>query len=1210
MGVQFTPEQQRVIDLRDCNILVSAAAGSGKTAVLVERIITRLTKDNPPLDVDQLLVATFTDAAASEMKERIHDAIQRALSENPEDEHLQRQSTLIHQARITTIHKFCLSVIREYFHTIDLDPGFRVGEQGEMDLLKRDVLAQVLEQAYEEANPKFLSFVENMASGKDDNELENIVLQLYDFASSHPKPDVWLDECVEQYDVTNEDDFEAKPFVAETVKEFRQIFEGYKGRIEFGIHICESDGGPVAYKSALESDVDFFESLSKMNTFGKMQQAIQNNKWATLGRINKNQVFEEKAEQVKAIRDRVKKEIDRLKKQYFAEDIKELCNDMQKAREDVEVLTGLVQTFRAAFLQEKRSKNLIDFDDMGHYALQILTKDTEHGLVPSEVAQSYQQKFAEVMIDEYQDVNYLQEAIMTSVSRVHQGKPNIFMVGDVKQSIYRFRMARPQLFLEKFQTYSSDGGNRQKVDLHKNFRSRSEVLDSTNALFEQLMIPAFGGIEYDDQAALHVGADYEERSGNETEVLLLDFEGINSAERMELEVEAIAQRIQELKETFTVKDKKTGIYREVRYSDIVILTKSPKSWNKVLSGVLTRAGIPTYARSKEGYFETQEIQTVLNYLKILDNPRQDIPFTSVLTSAFAGLSAEELALVKVHSEKNSMYERVLNYVSDGAAQDLKGRLRTFLTMFERFREQVPYTAIDELLWSVLQESGYGDYAAALPGGEQRAANLEMLIEKAVAFESTSYKGLFNFVRYIEQLKKFEIDYGEADLADEQAEVVRLMSIHQSKGLEFPIVILAGMGKEFNTQDLKQGIFIDGDWGIGIDSVDSLLRTTAPSFPKLAIKQKYLREMKAEELRVLYVAMTRAKEKLILVGSASDLEKRVSELQYLQYRPQVQLPYLNLIKANSYLDWVLAALLRNRSFSHVLNVYDVLPNTQNLIFSKVWPLSVSRNVLEDLVMEEAENQLEAQITKDILSQWDAQQTYDVKVKDCIEEQFTYCYPYEQEQNIKQKMSVSELKRQQAREEDGEVVYFEEEVIPLLPKFLREEQELTGASKGTAYHKVLELLDFTKDYDEESLQEELVRQANDGFLTTEMANCIRVKEILQFLQSDIGKRVQNAHRQGRCYAEQPFVLGLPAKEVYTELTSEELVLVQGIIDVYFEEEDGLVILDYKTDRVFRAEDLKDKYHAQLEYYAKALEQLTGKKVKEKVIYSFALLQEIEV
>ena len=581
---------------------------------------------------------------------------------------------------------------------------------------------------------------------------------------------------------------------------------------------------------------------------------------------------------------------------------------------------------------------------------------------------------------------------------------------------------------------------------------------------------------------------------------------------------------------------------------------------------------------------------VLNYLKILDNPRQDIPFTSILTSAFVGLSAEELAIIRIHSEANTMYERVLNYVSDGAIQELKNRLGAFLEVFERFRAQVPYTAIDELLWNIFRESGYGNYVAALPAGEQRAANMEMLIEKAAAFESTSYKGLFNFVRYIEQLKKYEIDYGEAELADEQADVVRLMSVHQSKGLEFPIVFYAGLGKQFNTEDLKKSVYIDADWGIGIESVDSNLRTTTPSFPKLAIRQKYLREMKAEELRVAYVAMTRAKEKLILVGSAGNLEKRISDLQYLQYHSHKQLPYYSLLKANSCLDWVLAALARNQGLE--------------------WPMTIVRKTLEDLALEEAEIQLEEQVTKDVLQQWNTEKTYDVNMKQRIENQFSYLYPYEQEQNIKQKMSVSELKRQLAHEEDGEVVYFEEDVIPLLPKFLQEKQELTGASKGTAYHKVMELLDFTKDYDAGGLQEEIVRQTEAGFLTTEMADCIRAKDILQFLNSGIGQRVQRAKRQGKCYAEQPFVLGLPAKEVYPELSSEEIVLVQGIIDVYFEEDDGLVVLDYKTDRVSRLQDLKDKYHAQLDYYAKALEQLTGKTVKEKVIYSFALQQEIEV
>lgn len=1210
MGVTFTEEQQKVIDLRNRNILVSAAAGSGKTAVLVERIITRLTKDEHPLNVDELLIVTFTEAAASEMKERIHSAIEKALEMEPDNVHLQRQATLIHQAQITTIHKFCLSVIRDYFHTIDLDPGFRVGEEGELKLLKRDVVEAVLEAAFQEGNKEFLNFVESFATGRDDSKLEELILQLYEFSRSYPNPKTWLDSCAEQYNVSDVEELEARPFMQEIKTEIGRYLTDMQGLITSAIKICEEEDGPAVYMDALTSDYLQMKKLISANTFSEMYQLIGTLQWAKFSACRDKMVSEKKIQQVKAIREEVKGLVKTISEQYFFASIDEMQQEMYQAGENIRTLTKLVQEFSKAFSEEKRRKNLIDFNDMEQYALQILTTEEGGAFVPSIVAENYREKFAEVMIDEYQDSNLVQEAILTSVSKVSKGIYNIFMVGDVKQSIYRFRLSRPELFMEKFHSYSQEDSEKQRIDLHKNFRSRREVLDSTNFVFEQIMVEEFGGITYDDKAALNVGADYEQREGYETEVLLLEAPDSKTEERMELEAEMIAKRIQELMAGHTVYDKKKECYRKVSYRDIVILSRSPKSWNDIFARVLGEAGIPTYTNSMEGYFQTQEIQLILQYLKILDNPRQDIPFAAVLSSVFAGFSSEELAVIQSRGGAKTIYENVCVYMEKGEDERIQKRLGKFLDVFERFRRRVPYTAIHTLLWQLFTETGFADYMATLPGGEQRAANLEMLLEKAVVFEGTSYKGLFHFVRYIEQLQKYDVDYGEANLIDEKADMVCLMSIHKSKGLEFPIVFVAGMGKQFNMQDKRQSVVVHPELGIGIDAVDFVLRTKTPTILKKAIQQKIQLETKAEELRVLYVAMTRAKEKLILCGGTPDLEKELIPFVSVLNRKEKPLSYQMLTKANKYLDWVIPALIRNQCFDNMLNECEINVPYQNPLYRAEVPIRVQKVTLFDLVEHEVQEQYEDAIAKEILQNWDTSICYDTDMKEQIEEQFGYQYPHQEGQKVKQKLSVSELKKRAYFEEEGEQAFREEEVIPLLPKFMQDKEELTGASRGSAYHKLLEILDYTKEYDAGSLQREIKEKQQMGILTEEMVSCICVEDILNFLRSDAGRRMQQAFRCGKCHAEQPFVLGLDAKRVYPNADSKEIVLVQGIIDVYFEEDGELVVLDYKTDRVTCAETLKERYHAQLEYYAEALEKLTGKPVKEKIIYSFALQQEIEV
>ena len=812
MGVKWTEEQQKVIQLRNRNILVSAAAGSGKTAVLVERIITMLTEDDPPVDVDKLLIVTFTEAAASEMKERIRLAIEKKLLEYPEDEHLKQQATLIHNAQITTIHSFCLSVIRDHFHAIDIDPGFRIGEEGELKLLRHDVLEEMLEEKYQEGSKSFLDFAAAYSTGRDDKKIEDLILKIYEFSRSYPDSEAWLESCVEAYRIPDVETLEKSSFMQKVMADIRKNLEDARELLAQAEMIALSPDGPAVYEATLDKDMQVIEELSAIRSYEKMAEAFTNVKWARIAANKDQTVLEEKIEQVKKIRELVKGIVKNISGQYFYESPQELVEDLKMCAPAMEELGNLVRLFGEKFEEQKRAQNIIDFSDMEQYALRILTEKSEDGFVPSKIAQEYQNQFHEVMIDEYQDSNLIQEAILNSVSTCRSGRDNIFMVGDVKQSIYRFRLSRPELFLEKFYTYNIEESQTQRIDLHRNFRSRKEVLESANAIFRQIMTEKLGGIVYDEQAALYPGAEYPETENLKTEILLMDSDldeyqktdGDTSkgiASERELEARMIAMRIRELLRSQKVVDKETGELRNVRYSDIVILTRSIKGFADVFTEVLNREGIPAYAGTSEGYFQTQEVGVLLDYLRVLDNRRQDIPLAAVLRSAFAEMSDEEMAEIRCMYPDKPFFESVAEYRVHGREQKIREKLEKCLGQMDELRLIVPYTPMHELLWKILDRTGYGDYVAAMPGGAQRRANLDMLIEKARAYEATSYKGLFHFVRYIEQLQKYDVDYGEASIEDEYADTVRVMTIHKSKGLEFPVVITAGMGKRFNMQDL-------------------------------------------------------------------------------------------------------------------------------------------------------------------------------------------------------------------------------------------------------------------------------------------------------------------------------------------------------------------------------------------------------------------------
>ena len=1225
MGVTWTQEQQKVIDLRNRNILVSAAAGSGKTAVLVERIITMLTKDEPPVDVDRLLIVTFTEAAAAEMKERLRLAIEKKLMEYPDNEHLKQQATLIHNAQITTIHSFCLSVIRDHFHAIDIDPGFRIGEEGELKLLRHDVLEEVLEEKYQEGSKRFLDFASGYSTGRNDKKIEDLILKIYEFSRSYPDSDAWLDSCVKAYEIEDLEAFEESNVIKKILQDVQKNLEDAKALVEFAMQTALSIDGPAAYEAALEKDLIVIEDLQSARTYRQQSEAFANVKWARLP-VNKDKtVSEEKITQVKKLREMVKGVVKNIAAQYFYETTEAMIEDMNLCAPAMEELADLVRLFGSRFEEKKRSQNMIDFSDMEQYALRILTQKTEKGFVPSPVALEYQKQYQEIMIDEYQDSNLIQEAILTSVSTCRSGRYNIFMVGDVKQSIYRFRLSKPELFLEKFYTYNIEESQTQRIDLHKNFRSRKEVLESVNAIFRQIMTEKLGGIVYDDQAALYPGAEYPENENLNTEIYLIDSdldrvkeryqleeneknaeELLQIASEKELEARAIAMRIRELLRTQKVTDKATGELRNAKYSDIVILTRSVKGFADVFTEVLNREGIPTYAGTSEGYFQTQEIGVLLDYLRTLDNRRQDIPLTAVLTSPFCGLDAEELAKIKCFYPELPFYEAVVRYREDDEERKnekdevIRMKISACLEQMDAFRRIVPFTPMHELLWKILEDTGYGDYVAAMPGGQQRKANLEMLIEKARAYESTSYKGLFHFVRYIEQLQKYDVDYGEASIEDEHADTVRVMTIHKSKGLEFPIVIVAGMGKRFNMQDARSAVALHAGMGVGLDAVDLGLRTKSPSIVKKVIQKEEVLESLGEELRVLYVALTRAKEKLIITGTLPRPEEKLEESRMLQRSNQKELSFGELSHAGTYWDWILPAVLGCGE--------DV-------------PLEVNILHFEDIVKEGLKEETKGVISRSLLEKWDTDRVYEPEMHTVMEEQFGFHYPYEKSSTRKLKFTVTELKKRaheiamdHSLEEEAqeELLYEEPEVTPLIPTFMQKEEGLTGAPRGTAYHRIMELLAFEGPEPDsiEAVAEWIDGMAASGKIEKEAAECVKAYDIFRFLETSSGKRMKKAAKSQKLWKEQPFVLGIDAKELYPEEEDGELILVQGIIDAYFEEEDGLVVLDYKTDRVRKAEELVEKYQEQLRYYAKALEQMTGKKVKEKIIYAFSLGKEIRI
>ena len=1217
MAVTFTPDQQATIDARDSSILVSAAAGSGKTAVLVERIIQMVSDTEHPVDIDRLLVVTFTNAAAAQMRERITQALSGRVDANPGNAHLLKQLTLIHNAQITTIDSFCLYIIRNHFDEIDLDPDFRVADDGEIKLLQQDVLADMLEEYFAAGDEEFLSCVEYFAPAGKEKRLEEQILGLYEFAMSYPWPGEWLTGHQDDYAVT-EDSLDECSWILLLKSYIRSMLEEAKELLAMTKRLCEEPGGPYMYLDTLEADGLLIDRLLAADTLEDMYEAFSD---LTFGRISSKKdesVSPEKREQAKQMRNGIKDLLNGLAKKYFSASPRVQAERMAECAPYVSRLLALTEDFRIRLDGKKREKNLMDFHDMEHMALQILTEKTPEGVQPTATALEMREFYAEIMIDEYQDSNLVQEYLLRSISGEEEGKYNRFMVGDVKQSIYKFRLARPELFMEKFDSYGKTEGKERRIDLKQNFRSRRQVTDSVNACFACMMGRDLGGVEYDRDAALYPGASFPEPEGQgegdvyETEVLLTAAgeDGLDDREREAL---AIAGKIRQLTGTLPVTDKETGQLRPARYSDIVILLRTTANWDETFKKVLEECGIPVYITSKTGYFAATEVQTILNFLKVLNNPLQDIPLFGVLKSEAAGFSDEDIARMKAETgaEGRRLYTCLTVYATEGTLEELKEKSQLFLQLLDRFRRYVAYMPIHQLIEEFLKETGYLYTVSALPGGEQRRANVEMLLTRAENFEKTSYFGLFHFIRYMEQVEKYDIDYGEANVQDENADTVRIMSIHKSKGLEFPICFVAGLSKKFNMQDTMKPVIMDMDYGIALDYVDIDSRVRGSTLKKAVLSGKLRRDSLGEELRVLYVAMTRPQEKLILTGSCKDAEKVQRILDEggaglvtasdAPYGPG-RLTFTLRSEASGYLDWLLPAWA--------------------VCEQRVQILTASELLQEQMGEEQGREQLKARLLsfeKEAGRRSAGEENEEIRL---LRERMESVYPHENLKNLYTKTTVSELKKAGMEEAAQEAYHLfeEKELVPYLPRFIREEEKVSGTARGSAYHKALELFPFAEYAgrlgrkaasgapDPAEVKAILDRMAEEGTLLKEFREAVNPGKIAQFLESSLAARMAQAAARGRLYKEQPFVLGLPAKTLDDSFPEEETVLIQGIIDVYLEEEDGLVVADYKTDSVTCPQELINRYQVQLDYYARALEQLTGKKVREKIIYSFALAAEV--
>ena len=1204
--VKWTHQQQLAIDSRDKNLLLSAAAGSGKTAVLVERIIQLIIQDHA--NIDSFLIVTFTNAAAGEMRERIGKALYATIEKGiGGQQHLRTQIQLLDRSFISTLHSFCLDIVKRYFHLIDIDPIFRIGDTTETSLLKLEALEELFETEYEKNHSTFLELVEMYGGSRNDVGLQNMVAGLYDFIQSKPHPEEWLLERVEDFSMDQE--AFSNSLIIQVLME--QLLIDIEGAIKYfyeAQELATSPGGPDVYFEILQDDIQQIEDLKDclnkgLIPFYKQLKNIKHKRLKSAKEVDEDlkQASQDRRNKGKEIIKDIGKKLLKKSPEKFVEELNEMNPHMQ-------YLAQLAINLDQTYTQNKQEKGILDFNDLEHYALEIL----QH----HQVVKEYKEKFDYIFVDEYQDSNSIQDTIVDSIKREN----NVFLVGDIKQSIYRFRLADPTLFIEKYENYKEEESSiNQRIDLNKNFRSRKEIIDGVNFIFSNLMSKEFGEIEYDDSASLYLGGQFKEIENSQVELNIIEVEedakqekdildAIQGLENVEIEAHWVAKRIKELLEK-EIYDSKQEKYRKITYKDIVVLLRTTKGWADAYAEIFIEHGIPVYADINRGYFETIEINILMNLLKVIDNKRQDIPLLSVLRSPIFAWNTEQLIKIRASSLKDTYFEAMEEYMENNE-DSLSIKVKNVFKSLRDWKKAARYIPIEDFIWKLLMESNYYYYVGAMPGGLQRQANIRLLLDRARQFQKSSMKGLFHFVKFVDQLKSSSGDMGTAKVLGENDNVVRIMSIHKSKGLEFPVVILGGMGKQFNLQDTRQAVLFHKDLGLGPNYVNLKQRSYNESIAKIAMKNKIKYENLSEEMRVLYVALTRAKDKLIMVGLEKNLEKKLENWCHAIS------PY-NLANGKNYLDWVGPLVLRHEQGNHLRKRAGSDWEKDKLIeHPSQWQVNCIGS--QEITYTEYKKQLHQKNIKDQLvnDPFTEQEVHPLEEESVdyskIIDRLNWSYEHQIATQLPSKLSVTDIIKGKADPSVAIAVN-----IPMMtprPSFMEGKGRLSGQEKGVATHFVLQHLDLDQVESIESIWEQIQWMIHKELIREEEGKAIDVNGLWKFFQSSIGKRMLQADY---IYREVPFNLVKSAHQVLPNLENvqscNENILVQGVIDCYFQEGEEFVLIDYKTD-YYHSETMKQKlvqkYSAQVQLYKEALEKIQGKKVKAAYLYLLHGSEEVKL
>ncbi len=1225
----WTESQRLAIETRDRNLLVAAAAGSGKTAVLVERIIRQILDGE--CDVDRLLVVTFTHAAAEEMRMRIEAALRKQLEQTMDgerQERLERQLILLSGASISTLHSFCQTVIRQNFSALDLDPEFRLAGEQELQLMKQDVLVELFEEEYEKGREEFLHFVDAFGGDeRGDEKLHGLVLRLYHYAQSQPFPKTWLKSLSAGLDLPENASLADTPWYGILQQTMQRELDGALEEAGQALEALE-ELGAEPYAETVKSDRAVIQSLRRaleMDSWDAIQKAFSSVSFERLKSLRgaDEEVKEAASLAVKKPREHYKKMVSDMQKKYFQETEAEQIEDMRASSKDIAELCFLTENFATAFAAAKHRKSIADFNDLEHFALQILCEDGtgEDKLVPSAFAKALQRHFQAVMVDEYQDINGVQESILSLLASPE--KPNLFCVGDVKQSIYRFRLADPTLFLKKYREYPKLGKEYARIDLSQNFRSRPEILSAINFVFAQVMSEGAMELAYDEAAALHPGAEYppcdgrclkgpaelhvifdeaaEEASSNDEAVEQKGEEGPKGLER---EAMLIARRLWALmEEKCQVFDKERREYRSLRWQDIVILLSSVRGKADKVLEVLRQNGIPAYAEVDAGYFERQEVRVMLALLSVLHNARQDVPLAAVLVSPIGNLEFAELAQLRLIAEDDDLYGALLKAVAPDSSADRKTaeKISLFLERLSRWRMLSRELSVPELIWQLYRDTGYYDYVGGLPEGTLRQANLRMLVDRAAEYEATDFRGLFRFLRFVERMRDMDTDLAVARTLSEKEDVVRIMSIHKSKGLEFPVVILANMGKKFNLQDASETLLMHRELGLGPYLVNREEAFRYPTFARRAIAAKILQEHKAEELRVLYVAMTRAREKLILVGTVANEKKlREKALRWSSHAKKtcISLPEYASFAAESFLDWVGMAVTRHADGAALREKAEVSSSpTAFLDYEDDSRWEVHLTAASDIQAREMQCSKEDEILAAVAK---GEPLSDSPKKEAVCQLLNWHYDMRGLGMVPAKLSVTEIKRRfsEQEQESRHLQQGRPAEEWRCPNFLQGKKGFTGMEYGTLMHSVMQHIDYRRDVSYSSIKNQLEEMVEAELLLPEHMKAIRIKNVQSFFQSTLGQRLRKSLRAWR---ELSFSRMLPAHRFYKEVQGEEEIFVQGVIDLLFEEADGsLVLVDYKTDKDTSPDRVRSAYRIQMDIYSRAVSDILGHSVKERYLY----------